>query len=712
MKLKKSHLKSSLLLGVPVAGLLLSSCGVSRFEAVEDHELKIQVTFAEHEDRYKALKQVVDIWNELPEVKNDSNNKYLPIKLDRYLGNYTEMQSDLAKLLVTKDRNKLPNLIFNYPTTAALAFSYDMGLRFDDNPELKEAIQQTYPSNFLELNSQITGVDPNGIYTIPVVKSTRTIVASGPVINYIIEQATANGATIKAEDKAFFDTNFKKSDTDAEQIKKLWGKITKIPQDQGGFEGYEFTSDIFKYNYKLFDFALRVKKSFSKISSRGGKDSAQFVMGVDDSANLFYLSNFAKAGGKFDDFLFGLKKDGSQIDYSTLFKDKNSSRYKNAKDVFEHIKPLIETDTLFYSGRIGGDLNSNTLLNNHQLAFAIQTSSNYPKRFVANDKITTSLEISVDNTTSPIIANSKDQVYKLSKASQTNSTNILVNLDSVLVTNKQIQIITTKKPEGDNSENIYLDPQDEKDSKTIENIKKFIENKQDGNLGYLVTGKAISRTFKKVKDKSVIVSASGGSDSKDLYLIDSSKASITTRGGSETLNENEVVFLPEPIKNDPSEPKSTITYQGPDLIGIHANAEEDEAVKVFSKWLITASQTFNYKENDQEKSFTGTPSEYIAFRGFYLAPTIKNFQSDPSDKTKFPQNPLYKQLFTSFQNAYKNKEDFAIYFDPIDNNSGVFRTKISDTITQAGKQILDNEKIDFDKFLELLKRNVGSILQE
>ncbi|CRH24262.1 hypothetical protein JIY74_32370 [Vibrio harveyi] len=50
-----------------------------------------------------------------------------------------------------------------------------------------------------------------------------------------------------------------------------------------------------------------------------------------------------------------------------------------------------------------------------------------------------------------------------------------------------------------------------------------------------------------------------------------------------SLNEDEIHFLIEPNKKDINSTKKLVTFQGPGLIGIHANKEEDLATANFLK---------------------------------------------------------------------------------------------------------------------------------
>ncbi|WP_215737775.1 P68 family surface lipoprotein [Mesomycoplasma hyorhinis] len=759
----KSKLRSFLgatALVLPVA--FFASCQ-TRFDQVNDHKLVIAHTFNSREGRFLALDQIVKLWNETEKVKNKEEGFY-PITLNRqFAQTYAEQGNALELKLKAKNANQLVNLIFGYPTLAAVASQYDMSLKYSDFPSLQNAIKTTFPPEFLQESKEIAGLNPKEYWIIPSLKSSRTLLVNGPVLNYVVQQATTQGtkkATIKQEDKIWFE-NLDKEKTDTEYIKKVWGDYVPIPLEQGGLEGYEFSKSSLENYQDFFDLISRIRKSFPNNfeESKNKNKDKKFIIGVDDIGNSLYSIAFANADADFSKFLFSLEKNPNAkndsdtvIKYATFLDDKTSPRYQTALKTFNQIDKLLKEDAIYFYGLVQGNPPSNTYLNDHHMLFAITTTSNYRNRFATpldridileflKDPVTqkellkTRIKNSLDVSSTPVYAafsptkeeaehgilfkftsiNNKSSVPTGSwwtYNSNNTQTNYMLKFKSYAVkqSNNKLSVETwdanptsaqvrelDSNTEFLNLINSLNKPNASENEAKNTQWKAYFFNKPESFK------KEIPTEFKAFNNLNLL-----DSSATTLEWINIDKTVVYKKlDADKSLNEDEIHFLIEPNKKDRNSTKKLVTFQGPGLIGIHANKEEDLATANFLKWFISEKQSFKYKEKEgePEKTFQGTANEYLGFRGNYLAPTNDNLSSNPDDSSKFPQNRLFKLLFNTFQNVKLHPEENVVFSEPAGSLSGELRTNITKAFISYSNQIKSspNTPHNYETFVKNLK---------
>ncbi|AHH45537.1 P68 family surface lipoprotein [Mesomycoplasma bovoculi] len=588
-KFKNKSLKAALL-AMPLASVVaLASCGPIAdkigkadktdktesstnfgFNQPEDGKLKFGIPW-KNDARYDAMLDIAKKWNNLPTVKDQENKDFLPIEIEGYTGYYDGMASQITKDISARNAQKGLNLLFNYSGLAATLNKYDMLLNLGSNPDLKKTIENTYVSDFLKAGNLISGVDPKGIYLIPAVKSGKTLGIDIPLLAYFVDQATKDGsATIKPEDKAFFD-GLKK--TDQEFIAKTWGSYTKIPLNNGGLEGYQFSKSKLE-NYKdLFDLASRIKKSFPSSNNDDGISSkGRWLVGVNDSASHWFISSFQVGNSDFKNYIVDFGPNVKSFDYRVT--KKGTPAYENGKQAFDLFENLQKDDAVIYEGNAPKNdslFEVSTIQKKHLLPFALMSTTSYNKKY------------------------------------------------------------------------------EEKES-------------------------------------------------------------------DEKMNADELMLLPEPTKTFETETKKSITSQGPSIMAMHANAQEDKATENFLKWFISEQNTFEYKDKSKAtQTFTGTANDYFAFRSNYLNPTKSNLTSDYKSNDKLPHNPMFELLFNTFKTVVNDNNEYSVYSEPGDATSQAFRKAVQTAFGSIGNQLKSNNndtsKINFDTFLSELKKSSNRIIK-
>lgn len=581
-KFKNKSLKAALL-AMPLASVVaLASCGPIAdkigknesstrfgFDQPNDGKLKFGIPWKDGA-RYDAMQDITKKWNNLSTVKDQKNKDFLPIEIEGYTGYYDGMSSQVEKDISTKNTQKGLNLLFNYSGLASILNKYDMLLNLANNPDLKQTIENTYVSDFLKAGNLMSGVDPNGIYLIPAVKSGKTLGIDTPLLAYFVDQATQNGsATIKPEDKTFF-ADLKR--TDQAFIAKTWGSYTKIPLNNGGLEGYEFSKSKLENYNDLFDLALRIKKSFPSSNNDDGLASkGRWLVGVNDSASHWFISSFQVGNGDFKNYIVDFGPNVKSFDYRVT--KKGTPAYENGKQAFDLFENLQKDDAVIYEGNAPKNdsrFEVSTIQKKHLLPFALMSTTSYSKKYEAKE-----------------------------------------------------------------------------------------------------------------------------SDDK--------------------MNADELMLLPEPTKTFETETKKSITSQGPSIMAMHANAQEDKATENFLKWFISEPNTFEYKDKSGVQTFTGTANDYFAFRSNYLNPTKSNLTSDYESNNKLPHNPMFKLLFDTFKTVVNDSNEYSVYSEPGDATSQAFRKAVQTAFGSIGNQLKSNNndtsKINFDTFLSELKKSSNGVIK-
>ncbi|QJB71515.1 P68 family surface lipoprotein [Mycoplasma sp. 1654_15] len=761
MKFKNKISKLLTASAILVPTVFLASCqSTTRFDQVNDKKLVIAHTFKNNESRFLALKEIVDLWNNTENVKNEKVG-FDRIELNgQFAPTYAQQGEALEKQLKVKNTNQLINLIFGYPTLAAVASQYNMSLNYSDFPELNQAIETTFPKNFLQESKEIAGLDPSKYWILPTLKSSRSLLINGPLFNYIVEEATKTGtrkATVKEEDKSWFE-NLDKEKTDSKYIKKVWGDYVPILVENGGLDGYVFSKNALDNYEDFFDLISRIRKSFpTKFTEEENKNKNQkFILGLDDIGNSMYSIAFANADADFKKFLFSLEKNNSPkndsdtvIKYATFLDEKNSPRYQTGLKTFNQIDKLLKDGSLYFYGLVNGNPPSNLFLNDHHMLFAITTTSNYKQRFATPkekinilefkpnpkdpEKLKSELKNSVNVSSVPVFVafsptdeetkqnilfkfTSTDNQLEIPEASwwtqsETQQVNYSLNFKSFTVKKTTDNKLLVEEWDANSTQAKTHELQENSDFLNLINSLNSKENEETKGVwsAYFFNK---NQDFKggKLDDFTVFdnLHLSSSTNDKLAWITATKNVKHERVDKDKSLNENEIHFLIEPNKKDKNSAKKLVTFQGPGLIGIHSNNEEDLATANFLKWFITEKITFTYKEKEADtvsKTFEGTPNEYLAFRGNYLAPTNSNLISDINDKTKFPNNRLFKLLFETFKNVKDNPEKYAIFSEPAGALSGRLRTNITIAFQNYSNQIKTNPNAthDYDSYVRNLK---------
>ncbi|WP_462097757.1 P68 family surface lipoprotein [Mesomycoplasma hyopneumoniae] len=714
-KIKSKFLKSALILSTIFSVPLLSaaSCYKSktenpatqsqinnplRYDTELDNSIDFRIIFSGSDPRNKALTKILQKWNEKPEVKNNQPG-YFPAKIDQAIArNYQEDQTSLTNDLEVKQNKKLPNLTLNYPALASTLNKYGMLLDFSSQRDLDEKIKSEYDDKFLVEMKNLPGISAERIPLLPILKTSKVLLVDKPVLSYILESAKKSSQNFKiAESDQQKVKELDPQKTDYEYISKIWGQYQNFPLDQNGFDGYTFSFEKLNNFSDIVDFLSRVKKSFPDAPKGPLTEKVDFLIGFNDAAALFLFAAFAVADGNYNQSSYFRDDEKQLLNYNNLF-NKSTKNYQNTKKAYEIMAKLIKE-------KLAGPWKksyANDYLKNHQLVFALTSSSHYSRNFEELGQVF--LRFSKDSFQFDYPVGSKSKIWKL--VDQENlPENAIAKVHQIL--DNKPGYVYVLAPNSTSENDIILDPQ--VDAKLIQEIKNTIKTKGEiNNFSFLSSDPDFEKWLLEKKQTSSDLASlylDFGQESK-YKLIKQSKNVTLFSKSYQKLNEDELMILPEPQKVEKSNKFNILTLQGPSLIGFHNNEKEDVATLNFVKWFISQKEEF-LTENQQK--LESTPADFLAFAAGNLNPTKANLNSDFEKNPLFLQNPIFQIPLAEFKKQLKNPEKYRLFSEPAGVDSNTFRITLFSTITQINNQFLQDPELDldFDYFLEQLRANIA-----
>ncbi|MDW2910485.1 P68 family surface lipoprotein [Mesomycoplasma ovipneumoniae] len=710
-KFKSIFLKTAISLG-PVSSLaILTSCFSNanhtelksqkdnplHFETENDNTIDFRVIFGPTDPRTQALSAIFEKWNQKSEVK-DKQAGFLPVKLEPSAANYIDDQTNLVTFLEVKDTKKLPNLTLNYPALAASLNKHGMILDLNSQSDLAETIKNSYDERFLVETKNVPGIDQNTLAFLPILKTSKALLLDKPVLSYILESAkTSPNFKISESDKTRVE-NLDPKKTDLEYIKKVWGEYKSFSSDQGGFDGYTFSFEKFN-NYKdLIDFLSRVRKSFPDAEKGNQTEKVNFLLGLNDTAALFFFVAFAQADGEYEKSSYFKNLDGASLNYTNLF-DEATKNHQNTKKAYEILSDLVKNKLL---GPTSGRTRASEFLKNHQLVFAITSTSDYSRNFEKQGQ--NFLRLKVNTKTFDYPVGSKSKIWKIVNE-ENMPANAIAKVHQILdnSTGYVYEADTFSVKEND----IFLSKTDDKD--LIEKIKNAIKSKTNLNsFNFLAIDPDFDKwVADKTKEDSQTSSLYVESAKNKVKLFNQPENTFIFSKSHQKLNEDELEFLNEPSKTQESNKFNIVTSQGPSLIGFYNNEVENEATLNFIKWFISEKIEFDGPNN---KKMTVTPSDFLAFSASNINPTKANLESNFDQNPAFAKNNAFKVAYEQFQNQLKNPEKYRVFTEPAGIDSNTFRKATLGSVSQLYNQFLANPNLnlEFNTFLKILKDNIGA----
>ncbi|OYD26743.1 putative lipoprotein [Mycoplasma testudineum] len=369
------------------------ACGstTSKFDQANTKTVRLASTFSVNGLQERAINEIIKKYNSLyqagGELANDNEN-FLPVEYISLTDGYSGGARTTLQKVAGKDTTNLYNIILNYPGLVAQLATYGMNLPLEDNGQ---TLLGNYETAFTTGNA-VGGVDAKNVNILPFGVSSVVSGINGPLFAYFITEALKAGATIKAEDKAWFEsTILTVRNTDETQFKFIrdgqadatggaWGSIEEA--DKGIWSNYVFTKAMFDNAKDLVDFGSKVVNSFSNAKDgQKNRTNQRGVIGIDSLMN--FISMYLYADNNAEEAGFLLDRENSSlgfINYNNVF-DTSSTQYAKFKKFYEEVlRPGINSGAIWIGGK-SGDYGSN-IFKEHKLALSLGSTAGYKFNFV------------------------------------------------------------------------------------------------------------------------------------------------------------------------------------------------------------------------------------------------------------------------------------------------------------------------------------------
>ncbi|VEU79298.1 Uncharacterized lipoprotein MPN_097 precursor [Metamycoplasma cloacale] len=635
----------------------------SRFDTVNDNKLSILSGFSEGNSQGKAIKTLVDAYNEY--AKTHASEGYLEASILWNPNGY-----DTGKLvndLRSTNKTSLYNIMINYPAAASIIAQYDMNIAVPK--EKFDALNIV--DAFTSVTSSIVLNDKNENWVVPISRSTEMIAINqilfGKLLNDLVTLGAqkVEGETEKIDKwiKAYTDSkaaNTEQTKSDAVVIDEMWDpgktKTTSSIYTEAVEKIKTFKLSDKKFeNYKdLIEMVSLMKKLY--ISS-----SSLYVLGIDSVPNA--INAMIGSITKNDLSKHYIKKDASKFksggyDYTSFFENPSSPEYARFKEVFDVILEGINSGAIWIGG--SGAYGSNNLVN-HKLALSMGSTSGYSHTYVSSNS---SSYFHKEGGKKFTVANIKDLTLTNGKL-KASKDDVYWSTDEGVRSSKNKYVLKLLTSEADAKVKQFMESNPGTNYLSTDR-DLVIEEKT--NKVYAVSGSERKELVGALVLKSYNSLADGAT--KDDAEIDSNYSPVVLIPGSQlikptvadTLQKHEADWISMPLKATSSGDETfSVFTQGPSFVLLHANETEDPATIKFIEWFYT--HNFESIQMDSKNTYTNiTPIDAFNQYGSYVSPTKSFFAS--TDETKLNKmNEAQKIAFNNFKkvvdnpNQYKSIED-------------------------------------------------------
>ncbi|WP_170149950.1 P68 family surface lipoprotein [Mycoplasma struthionis] len=699
-KLHKIILAVSSLAATASISAVAASCGGTKsqfgFDQKYDGKIKLAAGFSANGPQGTALNAIVEKYNDWIQANNKAAEGYLPVDIEWLAGGYNT--NTLTTKLTSKDNATFWNLITNYPAAASAILQNRMGLPVSD----EEYSQFGIAKSFGGVNDTIAGNTAKQKIVVPMSRSSEMIAVAKPLLGKLLDAVIKKGFpkadqnnTLVTKYVGFY--NATENAAEKKAIDAKWGNesqtVTKeqlskyitFPIDDSIFDSYE----------KLINFAIAAKMLFPT-------DSNNYVIGFDSLPNAINIMSASISGG---DVTKGYitpnpeKLTTGGWDYSKFLNDPSSNEYKTFKKITELVLKGIENKAVWIGG--AGAYGSSNLVN-YQLAMSMGSTAGFSHTYIKDGEVSYTY-----NNTNDVI--DKNGIFKITVKDGDTS-----------------KLFGLWKASVDKTDN-YVAPGQVNNRKYTYEIDPTLANQIKGFKDHYVVSSLVAETIpgdathvnlktgnngatkQKVEIESVELngafkkSVRGAQDDIKFYILKSTnlitKKTLGAQPGSVNFSDADWIGVPSQYSSE--DPKHAVFEQGPSLIGIHANEQEDKATKLFIGWIMKEQLP---SINISGKEFTNvTPLDAFNLYGGYISPTEAFFKHQVTDP-EITKLTLGNQVaYKAFKKTVENPE-WIVASDVASTNSDPLRQ----AITSAGKSAMSDAAAgtvkSFNDFLAAIKR--------
>ncbi|KDE43539.1 hypothetical protein NPL6_03520 [Metamycoplasma hyosynoviae] len=674
---------------------MLISCGKKPFDQKNDGKLVISTGFSSTNSQGKALAKVIAMYNDwigydtknnLWKATNKKAEGYMPVFSKANPNGYST--NEISSKLQSKDKAGFYNILVNYPSAAALLAEWKMNLAIDD----ADYESFGFASSFKTINDSIAFNTEKKKWVIPLGRSSEMGSVNKIVMGKILSDLKTKGATLtgthtkidsyisaynSSTEKSFSEFTAKwKTKEDKDIHPNVLAKIKEL----------KLSDELFDVYSDLIDFAILAKSIYEK-------NVSSYIIGIDSfpSAVNLMASSITKGDPtknyvpfKPTDESKSIKNNGG-YDFDSFRSSTNNEFKQLYKKIIEKLLDGINKKAVWIGG--GGQYGSDQS-KNHYMGISYGSTAGWAYTFY-NDK---------DNVVTykgkaPKEILEEAKVVKLNKVTEEEK---LFTFDTATGghTNSIFKSTSTKAGNFD-----YTSKDATADS-TLSGISG----------GFLVTSSKLS-----TQDSNVIFTDDKGkthkvenvkslgkifkNNDKDFYLFETSEITWEKPKQENSLQQSESDWISNPhYAFDKTKETASIFTQGPSMVLIHSNEEEDKATKLFIKWFYKHENDVKTKVNGTEVTEKKTAVEVFGQSANYITPTDKFMKNTIDDlKIKLKYN---EALIIAFENFKKSIDDSANY-KLVDDVPAFLSSRLRDEMGATARQAVNSPSgKTFDEFLE------------
>lgn len=668
----------------------------------EIKELEQKVAKAKKEDK----KEEIETLNKDLAAKKAELAEHIKVKLDNIGSGYGAGHGSIVTNLKNKNISSLPNITVNYGSTISEIVNYGKQVDISDKARFGELAisRDSLDTRFTKTNDKISGVKPDGLYSVPFFKSTVAFGINGPIYKYVFQ--TLQTAGFKIDEK--LTEQFKLKDDswtedievikgegyfgaakNAEEIKKIFTNV-KYP-------GNQITADIFKDFSSLLIFitdAIQIFETSSNVSS-----SSVALLGIDDPSGIINTTLYSNLNADDAKMLMAVTNSGgtSKVNFENI-KDSNSEVYKAFNGLYDLMKEAIQKGALKIFG--GGSYSSSDQVQ-HKLGGNFGSTAGYKHNFTGNRSVIVSFNDGPTLTSGKVITNQtnalifmndntrllQDQVDEKAPAgvylkAETSIKDKIVKLE----TDTQIIYVKNEGPNLAKIKKLVKDKTDDfEEIGEITQVKRSFAQKADGTKDTTPTDKETKYTLFKIK-------ATKSKEESGKYKI--------TIGNDNSLQEEELVVITPPQKLKKEDKKTSAFLQGPNLFVIDKGDRHNKATMHFLKFMTDLQNKHIFGKSKTEM----TAFDYISKTASYVIP-YKGFE----EKVKSDQSVIENKYVKLANDLFVNK-DITWYEEPNDKNSSPFRESLNAILKSSSESIRGGkETTDFEKIVSNIKEKTKGL---
>ncbi|WP_406614855.1 P68 family surface lipoprotein [Mycoplasmopsis hyopharyngis] len=632
----------------------------------EKEKIIFGVSFSRGKEQWTALEDIIQKYNNSPEHK--AKKGFKEVELKNIGSGYGAAHKKIVGDIQSKNR-ELANITANYGATIAELVATRRYINLKDaDPDASNSLD-IFSEHFTGSNSKVAGLKEGGVYLLPFLKSSVVHGINGPVYKHIFKSLQEKSVQIDEQIKKMFNLDNEQWKTDVEAIKntkngdksEFLGEIDENKVNEL-FKDKKVNYSIFENGKEFIQFLINVKKSF--------KNSSMPLLGIDDISGFINPLLFAALDGDESKMNASIKKNAAgeiTISYENAVTNENHEAYKKSKEIFDLVKEAITAKAI----KIFGDGSyASADATNHKLGSNLGSSAGYSHNFLPGVNLYNI--VLKDQSLKEELREISSSSFKLTK----------VEGDKVFWFNQENETNTKfhnkvlKSTETGGKYDLVLDAKFDNKYEQF----KTIANKNDHIMFIKKDNSELIESLKKATNEIELLAE--GRQNGVEYNVYSFKTSLKTNSTSlshyqviaktsdKTLQESELVAIKPFTKWESTNIKKTNFLQGPNIMGIRNNANEDRATKLFFKFLTSNKKL---KFTDQTGTYEETPMEHVFRVASYVVP-YKGFET-ASLPTNAKDNKYLNVCFDLFKEAAKGQ--ITLYEEPASANADNFRNLVN-----------------------------------